>query len=432
MSCIGIHQRVYVELKSHTLCNISSQVSPPEVALTTGEKSISIALTAPEKWKRNPQDHTVSMQQIYPNLKYNVSVYNTKSRRTWSQYVTNSTLVLSSLEPNTLYCVHVESLVPGPPRLPVPSQKQCISTLEVQTSAWKAKAIFWYVLLTSVIVFLFSAIGYSVYRYIHVGKEKHPENLVLIYRNEIGTRVFEPTETITLNFITLSMLDDSKISPKDMNLLDKSSDDININDPERSEGWELHWEEVEGQHLGCSSHLMDVICGAEQRDRDTSLTQHEWLNSTIPTEEADTEPQYKVLTYFYGEGEIQQFCGPEEAARTEKICEPQATSENLDPQLEDLHHLGQEHPVSEDGPEEEPCITVVDWDPQTGRLCIPSLPIFGRDPENYGHYETDQLLEDGLLSRLYENQAPDKLEEENEKCLMQFMEEWGLHVQMES
>uniref|UniRef100_A0A8C6N4G8 Interleukin-20 receptor subunit alpha n=1 Tax=Mus spicilegus TaxID=10103 RepID=A0A8C6N4G8_MUSSI len=411
---------------------LETQVSPPEVALTTGEKSISIALTAPEKWKRNPQDHTVSMQQIYPNLKYNVSVYNTKSRRTWSQCVTNSTLVLSWLEPNTLYCVHVESLVPGPPRLPMPSQEQCISTLEVQTSAWKAKVIFWYVFLTSVIVFLFSAIGYLVYRYIHVGKEKHPANLVLIYRNDIGTRVFEPTETITLNFITFSMLDDTKISPKDMNFLDKSSDDISVNDPEHNEGWESHWEEVEGQHLGCSSHLMDIVCGAEQRDGDTSLTQHGWLNSTIPTGETDTEPQYKVLSDFYGEGEIQLACGPEEAARTEKISEPLATSANLDPQLEDLHHLGQDHTVSEDGPEEETSITVVDWDPQTGRLCIPSLPIFGRDPENYGHYERDQLLEGGLLSRLYENQAPDKSEEENENCLTRFMEEWGLHVQMES
>ncbi|XP_031236390.1 interleukin-20 receptor subunit alpha isoform X2 [Mastomys coucha] len=431
MSCTGIHQKVYTELKSHTLCNISSQVSPPEVALTTGEKSISISLTAPEKWKRNPQDHTVSMQQIYPNLKYNVSVYNTKSRRMWSHCVTNSTLVLSWLEPSTLYCVHVESLVPGPPRLPLPSQKQCISTLEVQASAWKTKVIFWYVLPTSVIMFLFSAIGYSVYHYIHVGKEKHPANLGLIYRNEVGKRVFEPTETISLNFITLSMLDDSKISQKDMDLLDKSSDNFSIIDPELRESSELHWEEVEGQHLGYSSHLMDIVCGTEQRDRVNSLTQHEWLSSTIPRGEADTEPQYKVLADFYREGEIQQFCGPEEA-RTEKLSEPQATSTNLVPQLEDLHHLGQEHPGSEDGPEEEPSTTVVDWDPQTGRLCIPSLPIFGCDSENYRHYERHQLLEDGLLSRLYENQAPDKSEEENENYLMQFMEEWGLLVQMES
>lgn len=45
-----------------------------------GEKSISIVLTAPEKWKINPEDDPVSMQQIYSTLKYNVSVYNTKSR----------------------------------------------------------------------------------------------------------------------------------------------------------------------------------------------------------------------------------------------------------------------------------------------------------------------------------------------------------------
>ncbi|GAB1294954.1 Interleukin-20 receptor subunit alpha [Apodemus speciosus] len=393
---------------------LETQVSPPEVALTTGEKM-------------------------------------------WSQCVTNSTLVLSWLEPSTLYCVHVESLVPGPPRLPLPSQKQCISTLEVccnspekqiqrshhcvnqmhkllrvQTSSRKVKVIFWYVLPTSIIVFLFSAICYSVWRYIHVGKEKHPANLVLIYRNEIGKRVFEPTETMTLNFITLGMLDESKISQKEMDLPDEGRDNVSFNDPEPSESWEPHREGVEGQHLGYSSHLMDIVCGAEHRDGDTSLSQHEGLNIPIPTGEADTEPQYKVLTDFYGEGEIQQFCGPEEAARPERISEPQATSANSDPQLEDLHHLGQERPYSEDRPEEEPSTTVVDWDPQTGKLCIPSLPIFGHDPENYGHYERDQLLEGGLLSRLYENQEPDQSEEENENYLTQLKEEWGLHVEMEN
>lgn len=408
---------------------LETQVSPPEVALTTGEKSISIALTAPEKWKRNPQDSPVSMQQVYPNLKYNVSVYDTKSGRTWSQCITNSTLVLSWLEPSTLYCVRVESLVPGPTRLPLP-WKQCISTLEVQTSTWKVKVIFWYILPTSVIVFLFSAIGYSAYRYIQVGKEKHPANLVLIYRNEIGKRVFNPTET--LHSITLSTLDDSKISQTDMNLLDRSSDEVSVNNPEFSGSWEPNWEDAEGQHLGYSSHLVDIVCGVEQSDRDTSLTQHAWFNSPMPTEEADFEPQYKVLADFYKEGRDQQFCGPEEAARTEKLAEPQATLANLDPQLEDLQHLGQEHPGSEARPEEEASTTLVDWDPRTGRLCIPSLPIFGHDLENYGRYERDHLSEDGLLSRLYENQAPDKSEEENENYLIQFMEEWGLHVQMES
>nr|4DOH_E Chain E, Interleukin-20 receptor subunit alpha [Homo sapiens]4DOH_R Chain R, Interleukin-20 receptor subunit alpha [Homo sapiens] len=113
---------------------LETQIGPPEVALTTDEKSISVVLTAPEKWKRNPEDLPVSMQQIYSNLKYNVSVLNTKSNRTWSQCVTNHTLVLTWLEPNTLYCVHVESFVPGPPRRAQPSEKQCARTLKDQSS----------------------------------------------------------------------------------------------------------------------------------------------------------------------------------------------------------------------------------------------------------------------------------------------------------
>ncbi|KAL6039244.1 hypothetical protein STEG23_024137, partial [Scotinomys teguina] len=345
---------------------LETQVGPPEVALTTGKKSISIALTAPEKWKRNLKDDTVSMQQIYSNLGYNVSVYNAKSRRMWSQCITNSTLVLSWLEPSTLYCVRVESFVPGPPRLTLPSQKQCVSTLEDQMSALKMKVIVWYALPTSVIVFLFSVIGYSVYRYIHVGKEKHPSNLVLRYGNEIK-RFFEPAETITLNFITLNMLDDSKISQKDMSLLEKSSDGSSFTDPEFSASQEPCLEEAEGQHLGYSSHLMDVICCAEQSGQNAGLTHDEWLSSTMPTGEADVEHEYSS-TDCYWQGEDHQSCGPEEASRTGGLSEPQAALANLGPPLENLHHLGQEHPGSEEGPEEEPSTTLVDWDPQTGRL----------------------------------------------------------------
>ncbi|XP_041510876.1 interleukin-20 receptor subunit alpha [Microtus oregoni] len=409
---------------------LETQVGPPEIILKTGEKSISIVLTAPEKWKINPKDDPVSMQQIYSNLKYNVSVYNTKSR-TWSQYITNSTLEFTWLEPSIQYCIHVESLVPGPPRLPLPSQKRCFSTLKARMSALKFKVIFWYVLPTSVIVFLLSVIGYSVYRYIHVGKEKHPSNLVLIYGNKIE-RFFEPTETITFNFITLDMLDDSKCSQKDMSLLGKSSDSSSLNDPELRRSREPHLEEVEGQHLGYSSHLMDNVCGAELSDRNACLGQREWLSGTMPTPEADTEPEYSVPTDFYREAEDRQFCGQEEASSTGRLSEPQASLANFGPPLEDLRPLGQEHPGSEEGPEEESSTTLVDWDPHTGRLCIPSLPSFGQEPVEYRRYERERLAEGDLLSRLYESQAPDKPEDEHENYFMQFMEEWGLSVRMES
>ncbi|XP_002817448.2 interleukin-20 receptor subunit alpha isoform X1 [Pongo abelii] len=421
---------------------LETQIGPPEVALTTDEKSISVVLTAPEKWKRNPEDFPVSMQQIYSNLKYNVSVLNTKSNRTWSQCVTNHTLVLTWLEPNTLYCIHVESFVPGPPRRAQPSEKQCARTLKDQSSEFKAKIIFWYVLPVSVTVFLFSVMGYSIYRYIHVGKEKHPENLILIYGNEFDKRFFVPAEKIVINFITLNISDDSKISHQDMSLLGQSSDVSSLNDPQPSGNLRPPQEEEEVKHLGYASHLMEFFCDSEENTEGTSLTQQESLSRTIPPDKTVIEYEYDVRTTDICAGPEEQELSLQEEVSTQgtllelqaasAILGPQMLQYSYTPQLQDLDPLAQEHTDSEEGPDEEPSMTLVDWDPQTGRLCIPSLSSFDQDSEGCEPSEGDGLREEGLLSRLYEEPAPDRPPGENETYLMQFMEEWGLYVQMEN
>ncbi|XP_012369556.1 interleukin-20 receptor subunit alpha isoform X2 [Octodon degus] len=439
MSYAGIPQTVSKGLQLRTLCSTSSQIGPPEVALTTDAKSISIVLTAPDKWKRNAEDCTISMQQIYSNLKYNVSVYNVKSKRMWSQCVTNHTLVLSWLEPNTLYCVQAESFVPGLPRRAEPSQKHCISTLEDPTSALKVKIIFWYVLPTSVTVFLFSVIGYSIYRYIHVGKEKHPENLILIYGNEFDKRFFVPAEKIMINFITLNILDDSKIPQKDMNPMDKSSDGSKLSDPEPFWNPDPHPEEVEVEHLGYAPHLAGIFCDSGENSRGPSLTQQEFLGSTMAVGKDAVEYECDVRADIQEGPEGHQFSMQEVTSRPGKSLQQQATLPRLDPptslcsyspQLSDLYHLVQGHLVSE-GLEEEPWMTLVTWDPQTGRLCIPSLSGIDQDAKDSEYHESDGLAEEGLLSRLYEAQVPDKPAEDG-NYLLRFMEEWGLHVQMEN
>ncbi|XP_017536789.3 interleukin-20 receptor subunit alpha [Manis javanica] len=413
---------------------LETQIGPPEVALTTDEKSISIILTAPEKWKENPEESSISMQQIYSNLKYNVSVYNTKSNKTWSQCVTNHTLVLSWLEPDTLYCVHVESFVPGPPRLAQPSETRCVHTLTDQTSVLNIKIIFWYVLPISVTVFIFSVMGYSMYRYIHVGKEKHPANLVLIYGNEFDRSFFVPAEKIVFNFITLSILEDCKISHKDLSLVEKSSDTANLNEPSRAQ--KPPEEEGEVMHLGYASHLLDIFCESEEKTRGTSLAQQESLSRTIPTDKAVIEYEYDVrTTNVCVEPGDQELTWQEEVSLQGNSFEqqaaladagPQTLPQPYTPQLRDLDHLPQGHI----GMEEPPTTTLVDWDPRTGRLRIPSLSSFELDSEKYERPEYQEAPEEGLLSRLYKEQAPDKPPEEKETYLSQFMEEWGLYVQM--
>ncbi|XP_057596185.1 interleukin-20 receptor subunit alpha isoform X8 [Hippopotamus amphibius kiboko] len=418
---------------------LETQIGPPDVALTTDEKSISIVLTAPKKWKKNPEESSISMQQIYSNLKYNVSVYNTKSNRTWSQCVTDHTLVFSWLEPDTLYCVLVKSFVPGPSRHSQPSEKQCVSTLKDQTSALKVKIIFWYILPISITVCIFSVMGYSMYRYTHVSKEKYPANLILIYGNEFDKRFFVPAEKIVINFITLSILEDSKTSQKDMSVMEKSNDVSDLNEP--SEDQEPHWEEMEVKHLGYASHVVDIVCDSEKSIKGTSLTQQEPPSRTMPTDKTVIEYEYDVRTSVIslGPGD-QEFNLQEEVSLQGKLFDQQTTLADLGPQtrlysytpqLRNLDHLPQGHVDTEEEPEEEPSITLVDWDPQTGRLCLPSLSSFEHSSEGCGHPESERLREEGLLSRLYQDQPPDKAPEKNEAYLMQFMEEWGLYVQME-
>lgn len=51
------------------------------VSVSSTDKSISIILTAPEKWKRSPEEESVSLLQVYPGLQYNVSVLNKKTKK---------------------------------------------------------------------------------------------------------------------------------------------------------------------------------------------------------------------------------------------------------------------------------------------------------------------------------------------------------------
>lgn len=58
-----------------------AKIDPPVVSVSSTEKSISIILTAPEKWKKSPEGESISLLQVYPGLQYNVSVLNRKTKK---------------------------------------------------------------------------------------------------------------------------------------------------------------------------------------------------------------------------------------------------------------------------------------------------------------------------------------------------------------
>ncbi|XP_004702205.1 interleukin-20 receptor subunit alpha [Echinops telfairi] len=423
---------------------LETQIGPPAVALTAGEKSISVVLTASEKWRRTLEEGAVSMQQVYPALVYNVSMYSPQSHRMWWQCVANGSLVVPWLEPDTLYCVRVEALVPGPPRLPLPSEKQCISTLKDQTQEWKIKIIFCYVLPISVTVFLFSVMCYAVYRYVHVGKEKRPGNLIVIYGNEFEKRFFAPAEKIVMNLISISVLDGATGNQKDICLTETSGGLSDLLDTEAREAQEAQQEEEEEvKHLGYASHLMEMLCGSEENMDAPSLTQP----AALCRARATTTAVGTVVEYEYDVRMADISLAPEdqELKMQEEVCiegiflEQQARLADRDPQTwfcSSAPELGDVDPgtikltEAQEGLEEEPARTVVDWDPQTGRLCIPSLSDLEPDSEGDESPEGRGLRAEGLLSRFCKEQAADKLLEDHETYLVQFLEDWELFVQM--
>lgn len=260
----------------------------------------------------------------------------------------------------------------------------------------------------------------------------------MIYRNEFDKRFFVPDEQIVINFITLNILEDSKFPHKDISVVGKSNDVWDLH--ESSKDQEPHQEEMEVMHLGYASHSVDIFYDTEKSSKGTSLTQQESLGRAIPTEKLVIEYEYDVRPTDLSVGPGDQELSLQEMFLQGKLFDPQAALADWapqtlmysdTPQLRDLDHLPDEHVDTEEEPEEEPSTTLVDWDPRTGRLCIPSLFSFEHDSEGCEHSEYKELTDEGLLSRLYEEQALNEPIEEDETYLTQFLEEWGLYVQME-
>ncbi|XP_059243547.1 interleukin-20 receptor subunit alpha-like, partial [Mustela nigripes] len=260
-----------------------------------------------------------------------------------------------------------------------------------------------------------------------------------IYGNKFDKRFFVPAEKIVLNFITLNIVEDSNTSHQDVSVRGKSNDVWALNEP--LEDQEPHQEEMEVKNSGYALHWMDIFCDSEESSKGMSLTQQGSLGETMPTEKAAVgyEEAVRTVDICVGTGD-QELRLQEEASHQGQFLEQQAALADLGSptplypyatQLRDLGQLLPKHVEAEEEPGEEASTTLVDWDPQTGRLCIPSFSGSELDSEGCEQPKYKELTEESLLCRLYEDQAPEESSEENKAYLLKFMEDWGLHVQME-
>ncbi|NXI34603.1 I20RA protein, partial [Galbula dea] len=429
-----------------------TKIDPPVVRVSSTERSISIILTTPEKWKRSPEEESISLLQVYPGLQYNVSVLNKKTKKRWFFSISNNTLVVPWLEPGTAYCVSAQIHVTTPLLRSQFSKEYCISTLKDKTTDETMTIIFGYVLPIMLTVLFISMTYYCVHRYTHVSKQKHPTNLVWHYTDKCKEMVFIPREKVVVNLITANM-DDSKPLQESPRLSEGKSPRYYTfyNGTQRKD---LPSEEVLE-----TNHLPEIspkeISQEEEKDCTgnwSSYGQSETKNTLRLKNAGTVEYEHDIRAEDFSSsqkledktssssrllGEPQIVLRDLVNMKTKQLFCPQIEKEAADPclgqKIEELNlkmvGAADELPAQVLMEKEGEQTIMVNWDPHTRRLYIPTLS----SVENQvceGVFKCDNPDKEGILSRLYEKEVSDESSQDQEMFLMKFKEQWGLHVEM--
>ncbi|NXU75341.1 I20RA protein, partial [Oreotrochilus melanogaster] len=438
-----------------------TKIDPPMVSVSSTEKSISIILTAPEVWKRSPEGESVSLLQVYPGLQYNVSVLNKKTKKRWFFSISNNTLVVPWLEPGTAYCVSAQIHVTTPLLHSGFSKEYCIATLQDKTADEAIKIVFGYVLPIMLAALFISMTWYCVHRHIHVSKQRHPKNLVWHYTDKCKEIVFIPCEKIVVNLITVNV-DEYKPSQESSHVSESKSphyytvySGIKEKDlPSKEEMETKHWFDISREEI---SHKKDILAEGDQTGTLSSYGQPGTEN-TLRQENAGTvEYEHDVRAEDLSPAQnLEDSLKEKTFSPREQLGEPQIALEDLIimetgqlycPQLEVMATdpcLGQkveklslkmvdaadELPAQDLMEKEGEQTILVDWDLYTGRLYIPTLPSLENQVCD-GILKCDDPDEEGILSRLYEKKVSVESSDDQEMYLLQFKEQWGLHVEME-
>ncbi|NWV59138.1 I20RA protein, partial [Malurus elegans] len=452
-----------------------TKIDPPMVSVSSTDRSISIILAVPEKWKRSPEEESISLLQVYPGLQYNVSVLNKKTKKRWFFSISNNTLVVPWLEPGTAYCVSAQIHVTTPLLDSGFSKEHCIATLKDKTEDETITITFGYVMPTMLALLFIAVTCYSVHKYIHVRKQKHPTNLVWQYTDKCKERVFVPSEKIVLNLITFNGDDykeshhlSERRSPHYCTVYSDTEEKDLPSKQVLKAKYLLEISHEETSHKEDTSVVGDQTgnwtsrghCGTQTslREKNAGVVEYE---HDVRTEEFSPgqkpEEKFSVPRGLQGKSQIalgdmvdtetRQPYSPQleirvageqktddlnlKVADTELPHETHISFMDLDTEKSGQTSYHQLEKITRGLTEKEGEQTIlVDWDPHSGRLYIPTLSSVENEVCE-GVFKCDDPEKEGSLLRLYEREVSGKSSEDQEMYLLQFKEQWGLHVEME-
>ncbi|KAM6464608.1 interleukin-20 receptor subunit alpha-like isoform 2-T2 [Liasis olivaceus] len=308
-------------------------INPPAFSLSSTEKSISVIVVPPEKWKGNPREEPVYLHEIYPGLQYNVSVFNRNINKRWMFCIQNNRLEVHQLQSNTIYCVTVQVYI-TPLLFSELSEDHCITTLKDSVFKQTSTVIFGYTLPGLLIVLIILVSSCCLYRYTHLVKQTYPKNLILKYSKSCGRDNFVPSEKIVVNFITVNVVEEHKSFLENCRLTGNGYINVETGEGSCVEG------KASKNGLGNNNFFKkDIILKNEQNGNKPKLTEFEspqasgqMRNDEVVVYEFDVRAEQVVPV----QEEQQMF------SSKDGICEPNCAMRNSQATMSELPIYGTE------------------------------------------------------------------------------------------
>ncbi|XP_055728829.1 uncharacterized protein LOC129817520 [Salvelinus fontinalis] len=177
---------------------------PPLVTLVMKENSVTVKLKGPMRWKTGNMTKEYSLLKIYPQMTYNLSVYDNRSCKTHHFTVENRSFEYGLLAYETQYCFSANSQVLS---LPIPwhaSEWQCLTTPKDPFYDQLLLMLMGAVVPSVICLFMLILAGCLVYHSVCGNKQKSPPFLeILDLQNPPQT--FCPEHTVTVNVVLVNI-----------------------------------------------------------------------------------------------------------------------------------------------------------------------------------------------------------------------------------
>lgn len=157
---------------------------PPIVKVMLKERKMTIKVKGPMRWKADNRTKEQSLAKYYPQMMYNVSIHNSKTKKTMSFRLKNNSMEYGHLNYSTEYCVSAKVLMLSSIFQTHASQDECVTTTRDPFIDHILLVILGYILPTALTLFFLTIVGCLVHRYIFGNKQKMPSNLWVQHQSD--------------------------------------------------------------------------------------------------------------------------------------------------------------------------------------------------------------------------------------------------------